>query len=211
MKKLATWKREVRHLRRLEIFVDLVFALVFVLLATELPLPSDVNWSGTLTDFLSTQAISLVAIAIGLIVIVLYWIQNNILLGKLERTDNFHASVSILQVFFVIIYIYAIRLGLEFEENASVLALQSVTAALVGFAALLSWFYASQKGHLLSTEVSQKEIRDLQLNILTEPITALFTLPFSLLGAGFWDASWLLYFLIAWFLKRWQLPNGSKT
>ena len=206
MNKTSKQKRETRQLRRLETFVDVIFALVFVILATETRLPSEVNWSGTLADFWTTRASSLIMIVIGLILIVFYWIQNNISFGNLSRTDNFHASVSILQVFFLIVYMYAIRIGLDFEGKTSALAFQSITAALVGFTSSIGWFYASQKRDLLSADVSQQEARDLQLNFLAEPITALLTLPFSLLGVGFWDASWLLYFVVSRLLSRWKLP-----
>lgn len=107
-------EREIRQLKRLQNFVDAVFALVIVLIVYDLPTPSRVNWSGgTLLAFLAANALALSLSVIGLILVVNYWLQNNALFGCLKRTDNRHTVVSIVQIFLLLFYLYAIGLSVD--------------------------------------------------------------------------------------------------
>ncbi|MGK7875925.1 MAG: TMEM175 family protein [Xenococcaceae cyanobacterium] len=208
----AKLRRSARQLKRLETLIDSVYALVLVILATELPIPSNVDWSGeTLGKFWAAEVGELSMVVIGLVLVVFYWIQNNVLFGNLVRTNNIHTSVSLLQIFFVLIYLYAIRIGTDpnLEGKASVLALQSIAAALIGLTTVASWWYASKNRRLLSAEITQMDARTLQVNFLAEPITALITLPCSLLGVTVWSVAWLVYPLVAWLLERWRGPAKS--
>jgi len=206
----AKIQRETRQLKRLETLLDSVFALVIVLIALNLPEPSQVNWSGgSLGKFLLAHVGDLGIVVIGLILVVVYWVQNNALFGNLVRTDNRHAFISIVQVFFLLFYLYTIGLGVEFHGEAAALALQSCAAALVGIAAAANWWYASKDRRLLSAEVSDQEARELQLRVLAEPITALITLPCSFLGPVTWELAWLTYPLVALVLRRWKLPKEN--
>ena len=205
MDKKAKLERERKQLRRLETLVDSVYALVLVLIATQLPTPSEQQWAGgTINQFWASQGDDLIPVLIGLVLVTIYWLQNNTLFGNLVRTDTIHTSVSLVQIFFVLFYLYAVTLGTDpkLEENVDVLALQSITAALIGIAAVASWSYASKNRRLLSAEVTQQNARELQVNFLVEPITALITLPCAFLGMIVWQIAWLVYPLVALLLKR---------
>jgi hypothetical protein len=56
-----------RHkLHLVEVLMDSVFALVIVMLAVSIPLPSDVGWPGdSLFDFLSNQSSEILFSAVG--------------------------------------------------------------------------------------------------------------------------------------------------
>ncbi|MGK7948844.1 MAG: TMEM175 family protein [Xenococcaceae cyanobacterium] len=205
MKSKSKLEIQKNQYSRLETLIDSIYALVLVIVVTQLPLPSEEQWAnGTLIEFLTSQGKDLFPVIIALVLLTTYWIQNNISFGNLVLTDNIHTSLSLLQVFFIFSYLYAVTLGTEenFEGQAGILALQSITAALIGIAGSMSWFYAQQNRRLLSNELSQPEIREMQISLLGEPITALITLPCAFLGGIAWELSWFSYPLVVRLLQR---------
>jgi uncharacterized membrane protein len=80
-------QRETRELRRLETLIDSVFALVIVLIVFDLPEPDDAI-TFELADYIAFGLDSLVTALLGVIVMLVYWFQSNLLLGNLERTDG---------------------------------------------------------------------------------------------------------------------------
>ena len=133
----AIVERETRQLRRLETLIDVVYALAIVRLFTHLPLPSKAEWTwGSVAHFLDENVGLFATLFIGIILISIYWIQNNTLFGNLVRTDNRHAVISIFQLSFLLLYLYSVGLGIDFQGDRVALAMQSVTLALVGFSSV---------------------------------------------------------------------------
>jgi uncharacterized membrane protein len=197
--------RERRQLGRLEMLMDVVFALVIWRVISFLPKPSreELAWN-SLGPFLLDHLEGFVGVLIGMVLVVIYWSQNNTLFGNLERTDGRHTTISISQIFFLLIYLYAIRIGADFEGDPAALALQSLTLALAGITAVAGWSYAIKNRRLISAELSEEEARGRQFGILAEPITALITLPCAFVGSVAWELAWLSYPLVALVLKRRQ-------
>lgn len=192
-----------RKLHRLEVLMDSVFAIVIVMLAAGIPLPNDIGWSGdSLPEFLLTQTNEISFAVIGMVMIVIYWLQNNLLFENLACTDNKHSVFALVQIFLLLVYFYAIGLSMDFEDQAEGLAMQSLAAALMGIAAVAGWWYASTKRRLLSADTDDATIREISINIRAEPLTALITLPFAWLGPDIWGVSWLLYPLISTLLGK---------
>jgi uncharacterized membrane protein len=193
-----------RHrLGRLEVLMDSVFAIVIVVIAGSFPIPSDVGWIGdSLPDFLLGHLNEISFAVIGMVMVVVYWIQNNLLFENLTHTDTKHVSIALTQIFALLFYFYAITLGIAFEDEPSALALQSIAAALVGFGAVAGWEYACRNRRLLTKDVSDETIRNIRAGILAEPISALITLPFALLGSDVWGAAWLVYPVISYWRNR---------
>jgi len=54
--------------------------------------------------------------ALGLFLVVGYWLQNNALFGSLERADNRFAALSIVQLLFLLLYLFSMGLGIDFEQ-----------------------------------------------------------------------------------------------
>jgi uncharacterized membrane protein len=200
---LAKLERESRQLRRLETLIDVVFAIVIWRAFMLIPRPGEGGWNwDSITDMLASNILTLVIVMIGVVVAIVYWLQNNALFGNLDRTDSLHTPLSILQIFFLLLFLYSIRIGATLEASPGTRAFESCTAALVGIAAALGWSYAIKNRRLVSPDLSDQEARDLQIRILAEPITALITLPCAFIGPWIWEASWLSYPLIASLLKR---------
>jgi uncharacterized membrane protein len=139
---------------------------------------------------------------VGVIVLLVYWFQSNLLLGNLERTDGKHAAMSLLQIFLVLVYLIAVSLGISVGTETPVLLAQSGAAALMGFVGAAAWWYASSNRRLLAAEISGEEISALQLRVLAEPMTAVLTLALAFVSATAWEIGWLMYPLIARALRR---------
>ena len=203
----ASSQRNKRQLGRLETLIDSVFALVIVLIAFDIPRP-DVVGTGDIGQFIVGQMLAFGSSAIGLVVVLVYWFQSNALLGNLDRTDGRHAAFSIFQVFLILMYLYAVGLGTDFGTAPPVLAMQSLSAALVGFAAAAAWWYASKDRQLLSPDILHEEIAALRLRVLAEPLTALLTLVLAFVDPLLWELGWLAYPLFAMLLRRVGVSGG---
>jgi uncharacterized membrane protein len=194
--------RGSRHLRRLEMLIDVVFALLIWDIVSTLPLPdgTDLNFAG-LGEFLGGN-LDLGIVLIGMVIVLNYWAQNNAHSGELDATDSTHALLSILQLFFLLFYTYAAALGMQFEGDETALALQSLTLLLAGILGFAAWAYAIRDGRLLADYAREEEVSALLVRSLAEPLTALITLPLAFVSATLWELAWLLYIPLAWYLGR---------
>jgi uncharacterized membrane protein len=191
---LAKLERESRQLRRLETLIDVVFAIVIWRTFMLIPRPGEADWNwDSITAMLASEILTFVIIMIGVVVA---------MFGNLDRTDGVHTALSILQIFFLLLFLYSIRIGATLEASSGTRAFESCTAALVGIMAALGWSYAIKNRRLVSPDLTDQEAGDLQIRILAEPITALITLPCAFIGPWIWEASWLSYPLIVFALKR---------
>ena len=196
-------KRETVQLSRLETLTDVVYALVIWRLFVLIPKPGEANWHWeSIGSFLSSNVLTLILIIIGLAITIIYWLQNNALFGNLERTDSFHTAISILQIFFLLIFLYSIRLGVVLGASTATRAFESCAAALLGIASVAAWYYATKNRRLLASDVTQQDANALFDRIMAEPITAIITLPCAFIGPVVWEISWLSYVLVASVLKR---------
>jgi uncharacterized membrane protein len=194
-------QREGRELDRLGSLIDSVFAIVIVVMVLDLPEP-DESIAFELASFIAFKVDSLILAMLGIIVVLVYWFQSNLLLGNLKRTNGPHAAISLLQIFLVLVYLLFVSLGIDGGNEPVVLAAQSVSAALVGFAAAAAWWYASYDRRLLTSEISDGEVAALRLRVLAEPLTALLTLALAFVSALAWELGWLAYPLIAAVLRK---------
>lgn len=200
---MSEMSRERRHLDRLETLIDSIYALVIVLLVAQLPNPlgTEVPYASIL-EFFSANGGDMIAPVIGVVLLISYWMQNNALYGNLVKTDSKHASLAIVQLLFVLLYLYSADLNLAFPESRFILAIQSSVFVLIGAAASWAWSYATKERRLLRPEVTKVEIRDGRLLILPEPLTALFTLPLAAVGHSAWNLAWLALPIVGKLVKR---------
>jgi uncharacterized membrane protein len=167
----------------------------------DLPEPDD-SIAFDLGSFIAFRVDSLILAMLGIIVLLVYWFQSNLLLGNLKRTDGKHAAISLLQIFLVLAYLLSVSLGIEVGTETLILAAQSITAALVGFAAAAAWWYASYNRRLLAPEIDHGEVAALRLRVLAEPLTAVLTLALAFVSATAWEIGWLAYPLVAALLSK---------
>ena len=208
-KEQIEYGKDRRHLGRLETLIDSVYALVIVFVVAQLPNPVDGEGYANFWEFLSSQGGSLIAPLIGLILIIIYWLQNNMLFGYVERTDNKHATLAILQLVAVLFYLYTSELLDAFPETRTVLVMQSAAFAVMGFLAVWGWSYATKGRRLIGDDLDDEQIRVIFSKTLPEPITALCTIPFAFIGTTAWNLSWLLTPLIGLLIVRRQKKKAG--
>jgi uncharacterized membrane protein len=196
-------RRSILQLSRLETLTDVVYALVLFRMFLLIPTPDHTEWHwGYFLEFFGDNAITFALVAIGLAVTIIYWGQNNLLMGSLAKTDPRHTALSIVQIFCLLLFVKTLRIGVELGGSPGTRALESGAAALMGFVAAWGWAYAIKDRRLLHDDVSDEDALATRDRILAEPITALITIPFAFLGPWLWEAAWLTYPLFVKLLKR---------
>ena len=193
--------RWATQLKRLETLVDVVYGLVIWRLFQLFPHPEGDN-PGSVWEVLSSDPKGTLTIVIGIVIVIIYWGQNNLLFGYLERTDTKHTAYAIVQLFCLLLFLYAISVGTRYEPAADLRLLESCTALLVGVPAYLGWRHAKRTAGLVSPKLSADEADAISIRILAEPITAATTIPFAIFTPLLWEAAWFSYPVIAPILTR---------
>jgi len=200
--------RGARQLRRLETLTDVIYAIVLWRLFMLIPRPGVATGEWTsVRDYLAHEWIALALVTIGLAFTIIYWVQSNTLFSALKRTDGRHTTLCIVQIFFVLVFLYSLRLGIEVKAGLGTRLVESCAAAAVGLTALAAWNYARKGRRLLRPEVTTDEAQAIATRIVAEPATAIATIPMAFLGAVFWELTWFLYPFLARLLR---LPGGAK-
>ena len=199
----ARQKRATLQLHRLERLADVVYAIIIWRCFVLLPRPTAEQWSREyIGTFLSDNLGAFIVVFIGIVFTIIYWIQNNVLFGNLRGTYSRHTILSILQVFFLLIFLVSVRLHIDLGSSAGTRAFESIAAALVGIAGGWGWTYAIKNHRLLLPEVTEHYAYQLRARILAEPITAIITIPLAFFGPILWEISWLCYPLVVLLVRR---------
>jgi uncharacterized membrane protein len=199
----ATYKRSRVQLYRLERLIDVVYAIVIWRIFMLIPRPAEANWTwNAIGPFISANILTFILALIAVVITIIYWIQNNTLLGNLERTNGYHTALSILQVFFLLLFLLSIRLGVNLGGSIGTRVFESITAALVGIGSTWAWGYAMKNRRLLKAELSDAEARRILDRTLAEPAAALITIPCAFIGPWAWEIAWLSLIPITQILKR---------
>jgi len=198
----AVRERGARQLMRLGIITDVLFALMIFQLFLFLPRPEVDNFDATnLVQVLADSYVNYLVMAVGIVLILLYWNQNNLQFGNLEMTDGRHSTISILQVVSLMIYLYFVRLDMQVGALTLILQMESVFLALAGIFSIWSWHYAV-KNNRISDTLSPKEINGVYLKLMPEPIVSVLSFPFAWIDPLAWTLSWLLLIPVSWIIKR---------
>ena len=197
----AQRERDERQLGRLQTLMDVMFGVLIIRLFMVLPVPKEVlaGHKDPLIIFGEGQFLMFI---IGIILVSIYWFQNNKTNGNLIATDGKHSFISILQMLFLLLYFYSIGLDFATESDTLALFMQSVTLALAGFCCVGGWVYATKHAELVSEAVTAEETVEIRNSVLTEPLAAVITIPFAFIGVLAWNLAWLSVLVIGAFLKR---------
>ncbi len=190
------------QLARLGTLTDVVYAVGLVLVIQWLPLPEESHATGAIwiAELWAEYATNIVAVVIGLVFLILYWIRSNTLMTALDRTDGVHTGLTIASVFFLLLLLYVVRVS-EQVAAPSRRAGESIAVALIGLAAGAAWWHARRKG-LVREGISAKEMLAVQIEAFAEPLSALVTLPFAFVGEVAWNLAWFAYIPIAAVLRK---------
>jgi uncharacterized membrane protein len=200
----AVIEREKGQLQRLERVIDVLYALALWRTVTLLPQPTaaEIEAAGGLARGMWGAADEFMLPLVGVALVLIYWSQNNMLFGNLNRTDSKHAGMAIFQVMLVMMFGYFIRMGIAVGDLPEILAAQSIALLLAGVAAIVGWRHALKNRHLVSAALSDGEARILSQRILVEPIVALITIPIAWLGPRPYTLAFLLGIpLVGWLFR----------
>ena len=193
------------YLQRLRHFIDIVYAVIFFHLMSEhLPHFEDMTWTEKpygLLSHLWDGRTELLRIVIGAGLALLYWNQNNGIFKHLVKTNYTHAALSLVQLFFVILFVYFAIADPNLETKSSP-ALQAGSLAIAGFMSIGLWKYAAKKG-LIREGMTEEDIKQVTKNNLMEPLTAVFNVGLAFVGSLVWTLAWfLLPPVFLWILKK---------
>ena len=203
IKTQAQQERDKRQLGRLQTLIDVVFGLMIIRLFALLPHLTNPE-SGDFDPLIifTESGENFVMFVIGFVLIAIYWYQNNKTTGNLVSTDMKHTTLSIVQLMFLLLYFYSIRLDMETQSDVLALFMQSVFLALAGYTGVVAWVYAYKHSDLVSDAVTQEEGSEIRISVLAEPLAATLTIPFAFIGPGAWNLSWLSVIIFGFLLKR---------
>ena len=197
----AQIERGVGLLNSIRVVVNVLYALMIFQMFLILPRPDDPELAyHTLAQIYSENVMQLVMIVVGLILIMLYWIQFNTQMGNLVRSSPLHATLAVVQMIFLMIYLYFLRFDMEYDGMKLALQMESVFLAAAGFIAAFNWRYARSNG-LTSDQIDKNEELNIFYKILPEPMASLFTLPFAALGPNYWTLAFLSIIPFGYILK----------
>ena len=191
------FRRESLQLQRLARMVDVVYAIIIWRCFMLLPRPTAEQWSWEfISIFLRGNVGAYISVLIGIVFTIIYLKQSNILFGNLRGTDSRHTILSILQIFFLLIFLVSLRLYIDLGATTGTMAFRSIAAVLVGIEGAWGWAYAIKNHRLLLPEVTEQYAYQLRDRILAEPITATITIPMAFWGPILWQISWFCYPLV---------------
>ncbi len=197
----AQVERGVGLLNSVNIVINVIYALLIFQVFLILPRPDDPELKyHSLGQIYAENVNQILVIVVGLILVIMYWIQFNRQLGNLVRSSPIHAALSVLQMFCLMIYLYFVRFDMEFDGMKLALQMESIFLALAGFIGAYSWRYARNK-KLTSDNIDNDEELSIFYSLLPEPLASLFTLPFAAFGPGIWTLSFLVIIPIGYVLK----------
>jgi hypothetical protein len=143
---------------------------------------------------------TLAVVLVGVGWAIVYWNQSNRLFAVLETTDGWHSALSILQLFFLFVFLYSMKLGVDIGGMAGTWAFESCSATAVGLCSLLAFEHARRRRRLLHADVTDDEARRIAIRTRAEPVTTGITIPFAFIPGpllfGFnltWEFSFFLY------------------
>lgn len=197
----AQIERGVGLLYSIKIVVNVLYALLIFQVFLILPRPDDPELAyHTLSQIYSENLMQIAMIIVGLVLILMYWIQFNTQMGNLVRSSPLHATLAVIQMICLMLYLYFLRFDMEFDGMKLALQMESIFLALAGFIAAFNWRYA-RRSNLTSDQINKNEELNLFYKILPEPMASLFTLPFASLGPLYWTLAFLSIIPLGFVLK----------
>ena len=198
----AQIERGVGILNSLKIVINVLYALMIFQAFLILPRPDDPELEyQSLSQIFSDNVMQLVIILIGLILIVTYWIQFNKQLGNLVRSSPVHASLAVIQMICLMLYLYFVRFDMAYDGMTLALQMESIFLALAGFVGVINWVYARRNG-LTSDQINEEEEITILFKLLPEPTASLISLPFAVFGPDIWTISFLSILPLTYIYNR---------
>ncbi len=147
---MSSEARDERHLHRLILFSDAVFAIAITLLAIEIHPPE--AWRGGVAAFFGLMGHKLTAYAVSFAVIGVYWIAHRRSFGRLLRADGVLDVLNLLMLGLLgLLPLGTVLLWEKPSASSSLLYIGLVAA--IGVAHAVGWAYAAFIGKLVDPAI----------------------------------------------------------
>lgn len=199
-----------RQLRRLETFLDVAYAVLFVQFIMYLPETEDMAWAELpygLLSLLIENSGELLRLVIAVGLTLFSWNLTNKLLAPLQRTDATHTFLMLLHLILVCLFLFFAISDPMLVTLSSPVG-QSLCLAASGFVGIGAWYYARRQG-FTRTSLSDADKYQVARTAVIEPLTALTNTGFAFVGPIAWTAGWLVIpvVLIAG-RRQWERRTG---
>jgi hypothetical protein len=203
-------RRGALLLTRLERLSDVVYGIIIWQMFMLIPTPDSVgkDW-GSLGAYLDDAGFTILVALIGIGWMIVYWRQSGRHFAVLQITDGWHSALSILQLFFLFVFLYSMKLGVDIGGMAGTWAFESCSATVVGLCSLLAFEHARRNRRLLHPDVTDDEARQIAVRSRAEPLSTSITIPFAFVTGplffGFnltWEFSFFVYAIVVAAMHR---------
>lgn len=201
-KELALKARQKNTLRRIQTLLDVIYGLMIVKIFSLLPIPTQEqldnrDFAGIFEHAGSTAVVML----IGIVLIIIYWGQSNRQFGNLSRINGLSATIAIVQVFALLIYLYFTKLDNQTDGDELTLLFESIFLAIAGFLGVYNWRYCRKQG-FFDEHLSSEESYETLYKFYPEPIVATITIPLAFAGTMWYTIGWLLLIPVTMLMNR---------
>jgi uncharacterized membrane protein len=191
------------RLRRLETFLDVVYAVLFVHFIMYLPETEDMAWMNLpfgLLSLLQEHLLDLMRLLIAVGLTLLSWNLTHKLLGPLDRTNVVHTLLALLQLIFVCLFLFFAVADPVLKSVSSPVG-QSICLAISGFIGIAGWSYARKKG-FVRADLSEVQKDDVGRSVIIEPVTAALNAGLGFAGPVIWTLGWFVIPMILAGVRR---------
>ena len=185
------------QLRRLETFLDVAYAVLFVEFIMYLPQTEDMAWTDLhfgLLSLLWDNSLDLMRLLIAVGLALISWNLTHKLLGSLDRTNGVHTLLSLLQLIFVCLFLFFAIADPALVSVSSPVG-QSICLATSGFIGIAGWRYARKRG-FVKAELTEAQKDEVGRSVIIEPVTALLNTGLGFVGPGTWTLGWFVIPLV---------------
>jgi hypothetical protein len=183
-----------RALRRVEVFLDIVYGLVAVHMFSYLPSVKDMSWTAHrlgLVGAMVSNAREVWRAVMGLVITAAAWLVCARRLSNLRATDALHSGIVLVQTGLACFFIYFALCDPTLTGGPTPRALQCASLALASAAGQLGWFYARRRG-LVDPEISRQQLDDISGRSWHETLSAALIVPLSWVGPITWTIGWVV-------------------
>jgi hypothetical protein len=181
-----------RALRRLEVFLDVVYGLVSFRMLRYLPPVRDMSWAARplgLFGELMRNGREVWRAVMGVTITAIAWLVSARRLSRLRATDAWHSGIVLVQTGLAYFFIYFAVCDPMLTGGPTPRALQCGSLALASAAGELGWFYARRRG-LIDGETPREQLDVISARGRQETLTALLIVPLSWIGPITWTIGW---------------------
>jgi hypothetical protein len=182
-----------RNLRRLEMFLDVAYAVLTVDFIMYLPQTENMAWTELpygLFSLLGEDPDRLLRLVISVGLTLISWNLTRKLLAPLVGTNGRHSLLVLLQFLFVCLFLF-FAIADPALVSVSSPAGQSICLAISGFIGIAAFIVAQRAGYLRS-ELTQADGVQLVRSAVVEPVTALLNTGLAFVGPGAWTLGWFV-------------------